>query len=70
MSPVQQTRRRVALDVPGAPCQLCRGATVVTESRAVRRSVDWLNPRWHPDVRVYELCQSCGAKHRLGRDAG
>ncbi len=58
-------RRRTALDVPGFPCQLCRGDTIVHESRAVRRSVDWLNPRWQPDVRVYELCQACGARHVL-----
>jgi hypothetical protein len=38
---------------------------VVIESRAVRRGAAWLNPRFDPAVRTYELCPSCGAKHHL-----
>ncbi len=41
---------------------MCGAATVVTESRAVRRGAAWLNPKWNPEVRVHELCRSCGAK--------
>lgn len=53
------------------PCQLCGAATTVTESRAVRRGLALLDPRWRPEVRVYELCAECGAKHDvLGRRAG
>ena len=62
---VQLQRERIPLDVPGDPCQLCGRETVVTQSRTVRRGTAWLNPRWDPDIRVYELCASCGAKREI-----
>ena len=66
---MQPERKRIELDVPGAPCQLCGAATVVTQSRAVRRGAAWLNPRWDPEIRVYELCRSCGAKLEIAGHA-
>ena len=62
---MEHRRHRVTLDLPSAPCQLCRGATAVTRSTAVRQGLARLNPTWDPDVRVYELCQVCGAKRPL-----
>lgn len=66
---MQSRRERHKLNVPGAPCQLCQGATEVTQSRAVRRGAARLNPRWDPDIRVYELCTVCGAKRVLRESA-
>jgi hypothetical protein len=45
---------------------MCAGVgLIIIESRAVRRGADRLNPRFHPAIRIYELCRGCGAKHHL-----
>ncbi|MGY1604666.1 hypothetical protein [Geodermatophilus sp. SYSU D00815] len=45
------------------PCGLCGSHDVVlTESRAVRRGPDRLDPAFRPGTRVHELCRRCGAK--------
>ena len=66
---MQSQRVRIPSDLPGAPCQLCGGATAVVRSQAVRRGVHRLNPRFDADVRVYEQCERCSAKRRVGGDA-
>lgn len=63
---MDRRRRRELSDIPGAPCQLCEGPTVIAQSRAVRSGLALVNPRWDPDIRVYELCRSCGAKRQVG----
>jgi hypothetical protein len=62
---VGHRRRRTTVGPADRPCELCGGDAVLTESRAVRRGAEWLNPRWRASVRVYELCGSCGAKTYL-----
>ncbi|UOY00235.1 hypothetical protein [Blastococcus sp. PRF04-17] len=64
---MQQRRQRTELFVlPDRPCGLCgHGEAVVTESRSVRQGLAWLNPVWSPDVELYELCSSCGARRPL-----
>ena len=48
------------------PCGLCgTTAAVITETRAVRQGLDWLNPSWDADPKLYELCPTCGAKRVL-----
>jgi hypothetical protein len=47
------------------PCALCGSHNVVAmSSRAVRHGSAWLNPRWDPSPRTYDLCRDCGSKHR------
>jgi hypothetical protein len=64
---VQSRRRSKQLGlIADRPCGLC-GATsaVITESRAVRQGLAWLNPAWDADAKLYELCPGCGAKRPL-----
>jgi hypothetical protein len=67
---MQARRERTVSDIPGAPCQLCNGATVIAQTQAVRRGAARLNPRWNPEIRVYELCQACGAKRLISEHVG
>ena len=62
-----QSRRSKQLGlIIDRPCGLCDAFVVVlTETRAVRRGLAWLNPAWNADARLYELCPSCGAKRPL-----
>ena len=57
-----RTRRTIAHI--GGTCSLCGHAgLVLTESRFVRRGLNVLRPTFDADVRLYELCDGCGAKH-------
>jgi len=48
------------------PCGLCGSRDVVlTESQAVRRGLDRLNPAFSRGSRRYERCRNCGAKQLL-----
>jgi hypothetical protein len=63
---VREDRQRRELGRSTRLCGICSGAEmVIIESRAVRRGVDRLNPRFDPAIRTYELCRGCGAKHHL-----
>ena len=63
---MQPQRRRMDLGRVDRPCGLCGSSDVVlTESQAVRRGLDRLNPVFSPGTRTYERCRSCGAKQLL-----
>lgn len=50
------------------PCGLCgTTAAVLTETRAVRHGLAWLNPAWSAEAKLYELCPHCGAKRPIER---
>ena len=64
---MQSKRRLTRLGIlANRPCGLCgNSAAVITESRAVRQGLAWVNPMWNADPKLYELCPSCGAKRPL-----
>jgi len=64
---VQQRRqRRELFTLPGLSCGLCGHAeAVITEVRTVRQGLAWVNPVWTPEVELYEVCASCGARRQL-----
>jgi hypothetical protein len=48
------------------PCGLCGSPDVVlTESQALRRGLDRLNPVFSRASRRYEQCRRCGAKQLI-----
>jgi len=48
------------------PCGLCRSSElVVTETRPVRGPLSRLNPVFHPEIRLFEVCRRCGARQLL-----
>ncbi|MGY1594286.1 hypothetical protein ACI79D_20105 [Geodermatophilus sp. SYSU D00708] len=59
-------RERRAIGHTGTACSLCgHQGLVLTESRLPRRGLSRLHPRFDGDVRLYELCEGCGAKHAV-----
>ena len=61
---MEQRRTRQLGSVDKA-CDICgHPGLVVTESRAVRRGVDLLNPTWNASPRTYEVCPGCGVRYR------
>ncbi len=68
---VRSRRRAKQLGiVTDRPCGLCGNVfTVLTETRAVRRGLAWINPLWDPDRYVYQLCSRCGAWQDVDAEA-
>jgi hypothetical protein len=63
---VQQRRQRRPLFALPASCGLCgHGEAVITEVRTVRHGLAWMNPAWTPEVELFEVCSSCGARRQL-----
>lgn len=65
---MQSRRRSKQLGlITDRPCGLCgtTTTTVITETRAVRRGLGWLDPAWDAALQLYELCPGCGAKRPL-----
>jgi hypothetical protein len=61
----QRRRRRELFTLPGL-CGLCgHGEAVITEVRTVRQGLGWMNPAWAPEVELFEVCSSCGARRQL-----
>ena len=59
-------RERRSIGHTGTTCGLCGPqGLVLTESRLVRRGLSRLLPRFDGQPRMYELCESCGAKHAV-----
>lgn len=62
-------RRVDQLGVSTEPCGVCGSANVVAmRSRAVRRGAAWVNPRFDPAPRTYDLCRDYGAERRTEND--
>jgi len=64
---VQRRRqRRDLFTLPGISCGLCgHSEAVITEVRTVRQGLAWVNPAWTPEVELFEVCSSCGARRQL-----
>jgi hypothetical protein len=63
---VQRRRRRELFALPGIACGLCGHAgAVITEVRTLRHGLAWVNPVWAPEVELFEVCSSCGARRQL-----
>lgn len=61
-----QWRRRILFTLAGISCGLCGHAGVdITEMRTVRQGLAWVNPAWSPEVELFEVCTSCGARRQL-----
>jgi hypothetical protein len=59
-------RTRIVLGPADHACRLCgEGTPELVESRKVRRLRDRLNVAWDPEVRLTEVCPSCGARTRV-----
>jgi hypothetical protein len=59
-------RRRQLFTLPGVHCGLCgHGEAVITEVRSVRHGLGWMNPAWTPEIELFEVCASCGARRQL-----
>lgn len=63
---MQRRQRRDLFTLPGICCGLCgHGGAVITEVRTVRQGLAWINPVWTPEVELFEVCPSCGARRQL-----
>jgi hypothetical protein len=63
---VQRRQRRDLFTLPGISCGLCgHGEAVIAEVRNVRHGLARVNPLWSPEVELYEVCASCGARRQL-----
>jgi hypothetical protein len=62
----ERRRRRELFTLPGLSCGLCgHGEAVITEVRTVRQGLAWVNPAWSPEVELFEVCASCGARRQM-----
>ena len=63
-------RERRSIGHTSTTCGLCghRGL-VLSKSRLVHRGFSRLSLRFDGQPRMYELCESCGAKHAVDLDA-
>ena len=47
-------------------CGLCgHDEAGITEVRTVRQGLAWMNPAWSPEIELFEVCSSCGARREL-----
>jgi hypothetical protein len=66
MFTLQRRERRDLFTLPAIVCGLCGHAgAVIAEVRTVRQGLAWVNPVWTPEVEMYEVCPSCGARRQL-----
>lgn len=63
---MQRRQRRTLFTLAGLSCGLCGHAGAdITEVRTVRSGLSWMNPVWSPEVELFEVCTSCGARRQL-----
>ena len=63
---MQLWQSRTLFTLGEASCGLCghAGADII-EVRTVRHGLAWVNPAWVPEVELFEVCGSCGARRQL-----